>query len=150
MQALALPQLRPFAKWAPLVLRLGIGIVMAVNGWKKLQPGTDGMWLSGQMLVDNFGYPTSGAAFFAWLVMLAELLGGLALILGLFTRLSAILVAIVMVVAILTVKAKMGLVAAGGGGAQLDVALLVGALALAFWGSGELALDRMLGIDPGD
>lgn len=145
MQALALPQLRAFSGWSPLILRLAVGIVMAVHGWQKFSSGSDG-WLGGGMLT-GLGFPAPVA--FAWLVMLVELVGGIFLILGLFSRLSGILITIVLLVAIITVKSKIGLIAGqgGGAGAELDLALAASALAVALLGPGGLSLDRMLGID---
>ncbi|MFQ5459658.1 MAG: DoxX family protein, partial [Anaerolineae bacterium] len=85
---------------------------------------------------------------FGWIVTLVELVGGLLLIVGLFTRLCALLIGAVMIVAILTVKAKMGLIVPGAAGAELDLAILAGVLALAFIGAGPLSLDRQLQLEP--
>lgn len=142
MQALTLPQLRPFAKWAPLVLRLGVGITMAAHGYSKLQAGASG-WLGGGMLVNNVGFPEGVAVPVAWLVLIVELVGGLFIVFGLLTRISAILIAIVMLVAIFTVKLEKGFL----GGWELDWMILTSAITLILTGSGELGLDRLLGWD---
>jgi len=129
-----------------LVLRLGVGLVMALHGWQKWSSGADG-WRAGGM-IEGMGMP--GGAAVAWLVMLVELVGGVLLIVGLLTRLSASLIAVVMLVALTMVKLPgPGLIAPQGGGAggELDLALMVGALAIAFLGAGALSLDKMLGIE---
>ncbi len=126
-----------------LLLRLAVGIVLFAHGWQKLfvmgVPGVTGFF-------GAIGIPAPGLM--AWVVTLVELLGGAALILGLFTRYVAPLVAIVMLVAILTVKKSVGLIGAEGTGYELDLLILGGALALMFAGPGIYALDRLLPFGP--
>jgi uncharacterized membrane protein YphA (DoxX/SURF4 family) len=72
------------------------------------------------------------------LVAFVEAVGGLALILGLGTRIAAILLAIIMIVAIFAVKLTQRLL----GGFEFDLALLAGLVALILMGSGAAALER--------
>lgn len=136
MELLSLPFLRPFARWAPLVLRIGVGFVMASHGWEKLQgpDGTAGFF-------GSLGIPLPGAM--AWVVIIVELIGGICLILGLATRFWALLIVIVLFVAIVLAKFKTGAYKEF----ELELSLLVGALALALSGPGGPSLDRTLGID---
>ena len=142
MNALSLPQLDRLRSYAPLVLRIALGVIMAAHGWSKLNGGPANF---GNGMLAQAGIPAP--VLFGWIVTLVELVGGLLLIVGLFTRLCALLIGAVMIVAILTVKAKMGLIVPGAAGAELDLAILAGVLALAFIGAGPLSLDRQLQLE---
>ena len=85
----------------------------------------------------------------AYVVMFVELVGGALLIVGLLSRLSALLLTIDLVVAILLVKLNVGLIApqGSGGGAELDLALIAGFLVILLAGPGRFSLDYALGID---
>ena len=86
-----------------------------------------------------------------YVVTLVELLGGILLIIGLFSRLAALLLTIDLGVAILLVKVNVGLIAPPqqGAGAELDLALIAGFLVILFAGPGSVSLDRALGIEEG-
>jgi uncharacterized membrane protein YphA (DoxX/SURF4 family) len=145
MHALALSPLSRFAGLAPLIVRLIVGTIMAAHGLQKLVggPGNFGQFL-GQL-----GVPLPGLT--AYLVTFVELLGGVLLILGLLSRLSALLLTINLTVAILLVKVNVGLIAPpeAGAGAELDLALIAGFVTILLLGPGMLSLDRMLGLDRG-
>jgi putative oxidoreductase len=72
---------------------------------------------------------------------LVEFLGGLALIVGLFTRVVAILLTLDMLVALLTVHLPGGFFTTNG---ESPLMLLAAAIGLALGGPGEAALDRLL------
>lgn len=126
-----------------LLLRIAVGIVMFAHGWQKL-------FVMGVGNVGGFfemlGLPAP--ALLAWVVTLIELVGGAALILGLFTRIAAPLIGIVMLGAILTAKRNAGLIGSEGTGWELDLLILGGALALTFAGPGFMALDNFLPFGP--
>jgi putative oxidoreductase len=122
--------------WGLTVLRVVIGIVFLVHGGQKLfLMGFDGV----AGFLGSLGVPAPGL--FAVIVTLVELLGGLALILGLFTRVVAVLLAGDMLVAILTVHLPNGFLAANNG-YELPLVLLAASVALAVAGPGEAALDK--------
>ena len=84
-------------EWAgPLVARIVVGEVFLVSGWGKLN--------NLPQIVENFaGWGIPFPQFTTPFVSTVELVGGLLLLLGLFTRVAAVPLAIVMVVAIATV-----------------------------------------------
>ena len=121
------------------ILRVVVGIVFFMHGFQKLFfMGFGGV--AGMM--QGLGVPAPGL--FAVIVTFVELLGGLALILGLFTRVVAILLAVDMLVAILTVHLPNGFFTLPNGGYEFPLVLLAAGVALAIAGPGEAALDRML------
>lgn len=133
-------RLNRYGEYAPLILRLAVGIVFLAHGWSKLGDlgGTTQMF-------GNMGMPAAGLM--AASVAAVETFGGAALILGIGTRIAAALLSIVMLVAIVMVKAKTGLIAPMGAplpGAELDLALLAGCVALILQGSGRLSLDGVV------
>ena len=135
MNALALPWLAPYRKYGLVLLRIGLGALFAVYGWNKVSD------ISGfQGMLDGMGM-----GFMAWPVALIELLGGIALILGIFTRLAGLLLAIIMLVAIVQVHLANGF--AGGDGWGFRFVFMMAALALALMGGGKMGLDDMMGWD---
>ncbi|MBD3274250.1 MAG: DoxX family membrane protein [Candidatus Marinimicrobia bacterium] len=123
-----------YNKFVPLLLRIALGAVFIVHGYAKLtgMDGTIGFF-------GKIGIPLP--AFSAWLVALVEFLGGISVLLGIFTRISAGLIAIVMVVAMITVKFAQGF----SGGWEFDFVLFMMALALVIKGDGEFSLDKVVG-----
>jgi len=72
------------------------------------------------------------------------------LIVGLLTRLAALLLTIELVVAILLVKVNIGLLSppdGSGVGAELDLALIAGFLVVLLAGPGKLSADHALGYE---
>jgi putative oxidoreductase len=124
--------------WAPVVLRVVIGIIFAVHGYQKLA-------LMGVGNVAEFfggaGIPLPLVS--DWIVTLVELLGGIALILGLYTRWVSIPLAIIMLVALLMVHVPNGFFVSEGG-FEFVFILLAGLVALAFLGAGPFSLDQQL------
>ncbi|MEX0639016.1 MAG: DoxX family protein [Balneolaceae bacterium] len=118
---------------AILLLRIGVGLIFILAGWGKLN-GIEGV----QGFFANVGIPLAGMM--AWVVALVEFVGGLMVLTGTKIRIPAVLLAIVMVVAILTVKLD-----GGWDGMRIDVMLLVTTLALSILGSGAYSVDNKLG-----
>ncbi len=119
--------------WGPIALRFALGTVFVAHGWGKL---SGPLGTSEGFNIEGWGWPYP--VLWAWLAALVEFFGGLLVIVGLFTRFAAALIACVMVVAILKVKVSRGFV----GGFEFDFALLLIALSLALTGSGRLSVDR--------
>src|SRR5215211_278907 len=131
---------RGAAGYAPLL----VGVVMAAHGWQKLQGGPA-----------NFGPALAGLGvplptLMAYVVTFVELIGGILLIVGLLSRLAALLLTIDLVMAILLVKANIGLLSPADGsgvGAELELALIAGFLVVLLAGPGRLSVDRALGYE---
>lgn len=119
------------------VLRVVVGIVFIAHGGQKLFV----YHFAG--VARNFaalGIPLPDVA--APIVTLLEFLGGLLLVLGLFTRWTALLLACDMAVALLAAHVKHGFWAPYG--IEYPLILLAGTVALAFNGPGPAALDQRL------
>ena len=118
------------------VLRIVTGIVFAMHGYQKFFTmgieGTTGFFTS-------LGVPLPGIA--AIVVATLELVGGIALALGLFTRLLAIPLAIDMLTAI-TLFHRGFFVPKG---VEFVLTLMAASITLALAGPGAWSLDRMLG-----
>ena len=137
-----------YSDWGPLILRIGVGIIFLVHGWPKLNPNSPMKGPAGfSGFLKQMGVPLP--TFFGWIVALLETVGAVLLILGLGTRVLAVLFAINMLVAIFVVKRrvmKVGFSAQQATGWELDFAMLVISLALLFTGAGSIALDPILGL----
>ena len=120
---------------ALLVLRLAAGIIFVYHGWGKLFGGDPGIaGFTGTLTKFSVPLPV----FFAWLVSILEFFGGIAVLVGVFVRPIAVLLAVNMLVAFLLVKQKLP---AG----DVDVALFAIMVALALAGSGAYSLMRSKG-----
>jgi putative oxidoreductase len=133
-----------FADFAPLVARVIAGIIMFAHGWQKLVGGPGAF---GEGTLAALGVPLP--VLMGFVVTFVELVGGIFLILGFLSRISALILTINLIVATLLVKVDLGLIAAEGAGAELDLALIAGFIVVLFVGPGKLSLDRMLGLDGG-
>ena len=143
------PALSPtvFARWAPIPLRLIVGFGFMQHGYAKLHRGPD----SFAAILHALGVPAPHLM--AWLSILTELLGGLAVFLGAFVPFVSIPMAILLLVAIFTVHLRFGFssitlkaVTAAGPqfgppGYECDLLYLACLAALVIGGSGPMAID---------
>ncbi len=130
------------SEFAEPILRIALGGILIPHGCQKLFGMFGGQGLSANAaLFDRIGY--SPGMFWGTLVGCTELVGGILLILGLFTRFAAAAVFIFMIVAVKFTSAK-GFFWTNGG---FEFALLIGICALYFLlrGGGYWSLDRMIG-----
>jgi putative oxidoreductase len=124
---------------ALLVLRLGIGITMAVHGYAKLL-------LGGRISGTSKWFTSLGmrpAAFHAWLAAGTEIAAGLALAAGLLTSLASAAFVALMLVAAWTVHRKKGFLITSGGW-EYTFVLAVAAISIAITGPGHLSLDWLI------
>jgi putative oxidoreductase len=134
-------------RFAPLVARLTLGLVMFPHGAQKALGWFGGYGYSGTM-----GYFTQSLHIPAPLALLAigaEFAGSLGLILGLFSRLAAVGIATIMLVAILTVHAANGFFmnwsgSQKGEGFEYHLLALGLALIVLAQGAGAASLDGLI------
>lgn len=121
-----------------LIIRVVLGITFFIHGLDKFQGGVENTagWF------ESIGIP----GVMAYGVAVVELVGGIMLVLGLFSRIVSILFAVVMVGAIVKVKLAIGFLGNGQmAGYELDLAFLAMAVMLAITGSKAFALDQLIG-----
>ena len=116
--------------WALSILRIHFGIILLAHGWLKISvftiPNTVGYFSS-------LGIPS----IFAYLVIFGEVIGGIALILGIQTRLAA-LCSIPILIGATFVHINNGwLFSVEGGGWEYPASLTIIAIAILGMGSGE-------------
>lgn len=128
--------IKKYASWSTLFLRLGVGIIFVVHGVGKLfAVGPTALGISGTAnFFASLGIPA--ALFFAWVVALVETLGGAALLLGIFTRYAALLLAVDMLTALLVFHLSKGFSILNGG-YEFVLLLLLANLSLLLNGAGQ-------------
>ena len=129
--------------WGAFFLRLVLGIAMLYHGWSKVIPPGGFHGGNAFSAIERHSHYVASLGLPYWLGIvsaLTEFVGGSLLLLGLFTRFAAFLVAINMLVALIMVNRHHGY-----SGSEYSLALLVIALMLFFYGAGVCALDRKIG-----
>ncbi|WP_411345653.1 DoxX family protein [Paenibacillus sp. WLX1005] len=119
------------------IMRVVLGILFLAHGISKFQMTMAGVsgWFQ------SVGIP----GFLAYIVSPIELVGGILLIIGLFTRYVSILLIIVLLGAIFTVKLSAGLMGNGQmAGYELDLSFILVALYLAVSNNTGWSLDQLL------
>ncbi|TGK05150.1 DoxX family protein [Leptospira langatensis] len=132
----------------PLVLRLTLGLVIFPHGAQKLLG-----WFGGYGFKGTYGYFTQTAGLpgiIAFLVIIGESLGSVALVLGFITRFSAVSIGIIMLGAALIAHKPHGFFinwqgAQKGEGFEFHILAIGLAIALAITGGGAYSLDLLLG-----
>ncbi|WP_174733368.1 DoxX family protein [Mesobacillus harenae] len=119
-----------------LIIRVFLGVTFLFHGMAKFQMGLGNVagWFESIGIIGFLGY----------VVAFIELFGGIALILGIGTRIISTLIGLVLLGAIFTVKFPIGFIGAEAAGYELDLALLAMAAVLVISGSQLLALDNKL------
>jgi putative oxidoreductase len=146
--AFDLPRRFAIARWTPIPLRLIVGFGFIEHGFAKLEKGPDAF----AAILHALAVPAPH--FMAWVTIVTELLGGLAILLGSFVSLVSLPMAALLLVAIFTVHLPYGfssikLLAVTPSGAQFgpvgyecNLLYLVCLLALVLGGPGPLAIDN--------
>lgn len=128
------------AKWAPVPLRVTIGVMFMAHGAQKLFGLFGGPGLSGVTeMVAGMGFQPAGL--WAFLLAASEFFGGLALFIGCFTRLAVFPLLVVMGVALVKVHLPQGFFLQNGGFEYVWV-ITGGLLALLMTGGGTLSCDE--------
>ncbi|HRH24368.1 MAG TPA: DoxX family protein [Candidatus Paceibacterota bacterium] len=127
------------SKWgeaAPLILRVVTGVIFFMHGYQKLMvmgiPGVTGF-------LTMLGMPFPGVL--AVLLIAGELLGGLFLILGLWTHWSAKVLAFIALVALFAVHFSKGFFLPG---YEFILLLLAASVSLMITGPGKWSVDRKM------
>jgi len=148
---LDLPGRFPIARWAPIPLRLIVGIGFMEHGFAKLFKGPENF----AAILHAIGVPAPHLM--AWVTIVTELVGGLAILLGAFVSLVSLPLVVLLFVAIFTVHLPYGfssikLMSVTAGRAQFgppgyecDLLYLACLAALVLGGSGPLAIDGLFG-----
>ena len=138
------------ARWAPIPLRLIVGYGFMQHGFAKLSKGPEAF----AIILHAIGVPAPHLM--AWLTILVEVFGGLAVFLGAFIPLASLPMAAVLLVAMFTVHLPYGfssikLMSVTSGRAQFgppgyecDLLYLACLAALVIGGSGPMAIDNYL------
>jgi putative oxidoreductase len=133
----------PSADLGLLLLRFAVGGVFFAHGMQHVFGLWGGVGMTGlRNVLTAFGFRNVNVL--AWITALTELVGGAAVVLGLFTPLAAAGLLALMINAVL-LKAVNGFFIAGPPGAasvELEVVLGLGAAALVLTGAGRIALEN--------
>ena len=116
--------------WGLSILRIHLGIILLAHGWLKISvftiAGTVGYFAS-------LGLPS----FFAYLVIFGEIIGGITLILGIQTRLTALFCLPILIGATFVHLNNGWLFSAENGGWEFPASLSIIVLTIIFMGSGN-------------
>ena len=112
-------------------LRSAIGVIFILHGMMKFNPGFANA-------LPNMGLPPEMQIPIA----LAEVVPGILLIIGVLSRLSAMLLSIVMLGAIFMVKGAQSIT--GDGGVEIDLILLASCLVIMIAGPGRISLAQAI------
>jgi putative oxidoreductase len=135
--------------WAPVPLRLIVGLGFIEHGYAKLLHGPETF----ASILHALGVPAPHLL--AWLTILTELLGGFAVLLGAFVPLVSVPMAVVLLVAMFSVHWRYGfssikILAVTSAGAKFgppgyecDLLYLACLVALVLAGSGPLSIDEV-------
>ena len=141
MKALLTKILNSAPSFAPLALRIPIGIILIAHGSQKLFG-----WFGGYGLEGTGQWMASIGLTPGYLMALmagsSEFFGGLFLLLGLLTRPTALVLSFTMVVAIFSVHIGNGLFLANNG-YEFGLALLAATVSLTVSGAGKFAVDNL-------
>ena len=125
-----------FAKWGMLPLRVVVGLVFLMHGAQKLFVfGVGGT----ADIMGKLGLPLPGLG--AVIVIAVELLGGFAILLGVFTRVAGAILAFEMLIAILVARLSGGFFAPYG--YEFELTLLGASLTFALNGPGRMSLEEV-------
>ncbi len=128
--------------YVQLILRLTLGIMMFPHGAQKLFG-----WFGGYGFEGTYGYFTGQGlpGVIAFLVIIGESLGSVAILIGLMTRFSAASIGVIMLGAALLVHWPHGLLGSDQGtGFELHLLAIGIAIALSIRGGGMASLDAMI------
>ena len=122
---------------AYLALRVFVGFAMLTHGWPKLMGGPD-TWQDNGGIMGSIGIP-GPAVFWGFMAAVAEGVGGILLIIGLFSPVASFLIAVTMIVAVFVFHR-----ADPFGARELGLFFLFNSILFLFKGAGAYSIDRLL------
>lgn len=126
--------------WASLPLRFGLGIMFALHGAQKVFGFFGGPGIAQfSGFIKSLGFVPAGL--FAWLAAYGELIGGMLLILGLWTRAASAYLAVLIMIAGIKVHFAKGFFLQNGGGEYVFI-IACSCIALALSGSEKLSITK--------
>ena len=131
-----------YATWNDIaftLVRIVIGIIFVMHVWGKFKVGAAAV--AANTMAKNGLEPALG---FAYAAMFLESVGGVCLIIGLFTRFFAAALAIEMLIAMFVVHWPKGF-AVGQGGYEFVLLIGIVTFAIAIRGGGPYSVDRAIG-----
>jgi putative oxidoreductase len=135
------------ADWVVVVARIVLGIIFFAHGAQLMLGWYGGPGLASGMrtFTEHLHLPPA----LAFLVIAGELFSGVGLIVGLFTRIAALIIVLTMVGAIATVHLRFGLFlnwfgTQEGHGIEYHLLAIALALVIVVQGAGAFSLDRLL------
>jgi len=135
------------ADWVVVIARIVLGIIFFAHGAQQMLGwyGGPGLASSMRIFTEHVHLPPT----LAFLVIAGELLSGAGLIVGLFSRIAALAIALTMVGAIATVHFRFGLFlnwfgTKEGHGIEYHLLAIALALVVVVQGAGAFSLDRLL------
>ncbi|MCX5694087.1 MAG: DoxX family protein [Candidatus Omnitrophica bacterium] len=130
------------SNWGILILRLGIGVMFAAHGLQKVFGFFAGPGIKGfSQMLSSLGF--APAIPWAYLAGYTELLGGVFLIIGVFTRPCATLLFILITTAAIKVHLGKGFFLSGGG-FEYDFVIACVCLALVLLGEGKYTIFSLM------
>lgn len=133
------------ADWTGGIVRIVLGLIFFAHGAQKMlgRYGGRGLAKSMRTLTEDLHLRST----LAFLVIAGEFLGGSGLIVGLFSRIAALVIAVTMLGAIATVHFRFGLLlnwlgGQEGHGIEYHLLAIAVALVVVIKGAGALSLDR--------
>lgn len=137
-----------YPSWSRAVVRVALGIVFIAHGGQKVFGWFDGPGLKAtiQMFQQHMKVPPAATV----LAALIELLGGLAMLVGLLARPAAVGIIVVMLVAIAKVHGRNGFfinfsgTPGKGHGFEFNFVLIAMALSVLIGGAGAFSIDVLL------
>ncbi|MBD3427137.1 MAG: DoxX family membrane protein [Candidatus Omnitrophica bacterium] len=127
---------------ALFILRLAVGVVFIAHGLQKVFGMFGGSGIDGlSRMLESLG--VMPPVLWAWVAAIGELAGGTLLVLGIFPRLSALVIGMIMMAAIVLVHWKNGYFASNGG-FEYPLLNLMCSIAIILAGGGKYSIFNKL------
>jgi len=141
---------KKYESWSPLLLRLIVGFGFMAHGWAKISRGTAGF----EKLLIQTGVPMHHLL--SYVAPYTELIGGLAILIGLATRFVTVPLVVTMLTAMFTIHIHYGFSAVktigltpagplfGPPGYEINLIYIAALLSLMITGGGTFSADTLL------